>query len=254
MKAVIVEDENLSARNLTGILNDIGDIEVIGLFDSIEDTVKWFGRQEPLDVLFLDIHLADGSSFEIFKQIEVDCPIIFTTAYDEYALNAFKVNSISYLLKPLKKEDVQQALHKLKRLRSENSTPLDITNLLGFLKNQRTYKSNFLVSSRGEKFFPLKVDDIAYIHIDESLIKAHTHDGKIHFMDQSLDELETQLDPAHFHRVNRQYILSKSAVKDIDQWFNSRLSVNLNLPVKEKILISRVKVPEFKNWFTGSTT
>ncbi len=254
MKAVIVEDENLSARNLKSILDEIGDIEVIAFLDSIEDAVNWFGKEEHLDILFLDIHLADGSSFEIFNQIEIDCPIIFTTAYDEYALNAFKVNSISYLLKPLAKKDVQEALQKLKRLRSENTATLDIKSLLGSLRNQHQYKSHFLVSSKGEKLFPLKTDDIAYIHIDEGLIKAHTHGGKIHFMDQTLDELDTQLNPVNFHRVNRQYILSKNAVKDIDQWFNSRLSVNLNIPVKEKILISRVKVSDFKNWFTGSNS
>ena len=253
MKAVIIEDENLSARNLQNILDEIGNIEVIAQLDSIEDSVKWFGNHKSLDVLFLDIHLADGSSFEIFKQIEIDCPIIFTTAYDEYALNAFRVNSISYLLKPIKKEDVQEALLKLKRLSSENNSSLDIKNLLGFLKNQHNYKSHFLVSTSGEKLIPLKVEDIAYIDIDNGLVKAHTYDGKIHFMDQTLDELDTQLDPLHFHRVNRQYILARNAIKDIDTWFNSRLSVNLTLPVKEKILISRVKVPDFKNWFTGGS-
>lgn len=252
MKAVIVEDEILSARNLQQILDEIGDIDVISQLDSIEDTVDWFSNHPDPDVLFLDIHLADGSAFEIFGHLEITCPIVFTTAYDEYALHAFKVNSISYLLKPLKKEDVREALRKLKTLRAgSNNLPDDLKNLLVAVKSPGNFKTHFLVSSRGDKLLPLKVAEIACVHIEEGLVKAHTYDQQVYFLDQTLDELILQLNPINFFRANRQYIIARNAVKDIDQWFNNRLSLNLTIPIKEKILISRAKIPDFKDWFTG---
>jgi len=251
MKAVIVEDEVLSSRHLKTLLEELGGIEVVAQLDSIEDTVQWFRENESPEVLFLDIHLADGSSFDIFEQVPIHCPIVFTTAYDEYALNAFRVNSISYLLKPLKKSDVQEALQKLKRLRGQPDPSPELKELLRHLRAQSEYKSHFLVSARGDKLLPLKVDDIAYIHIDDGVVKAHAYDGTLYFMDQTLDELSTQLNPKAFHRVNRQYILARNAIRDLDQWFHSRLAVNLTVPADEKILISRANVPEFKRWFTG---
>lgn len=253
MKAVIVEDENLSAQQLGKILERIGDIEIVAQHDSIDDTVEWFSTNALPDVLFLDIHLADGSAFEIFQQIEIKCPIIFTTAYDEYALKAFNVNSISYLLKPLKEEDVRQALYKLKNLQKENGSSIDMKALATLLRQQTgSFKSHFLVSMKGDKLVPLKVDDIAYINIEDGIVKAHGHDDKTYFMDQILDEIMERINPQQFYRANRQFIIARNAVKDIDHWFQSRLSVNLNVPVSEKILISRAKVQEFKNWFTGS--
>jgi len=251
MKAVIVEDEVLSSRHLKKLLEEIGGIQVIAQLDSIEDTVQWFHENNTPDVLFLDIHLADGSSFDIFEQVAIHCPIVFTTAYDEYALDAFKVNSISYLLKPLKKSDVQEGLDKLKRLRGQSDPSPELKELLRHLRAQSEYKSHFLVSARGDKLLPLKVEDIAYIHIAEGIVKAHTYDGTIYFMDQTLDELGAQLNPLTFHRVNRQYILARNAIRDLDQWFHSRLSVNLTVPAEEKILISRANVAEFKRWFSG---
>ena len=252
MKALIVEDENLSAQHLARLLKRIGNIDVLSQLDSIDDTVEWFLNNAEPDLLFLDIHLADGSAFEIFQRVEIRCPIIFTTAYDEYALSAFKVNSISYLLKPVKEEDVRQALSKLENLQREQ-TSIDMKSLKDLLKQQHdSYKSHLLVSVKGDKLIPLRVTDIAYINIEEGIVKAHTYDNKMYFIDQILDELMERLNPRQFYRANRQFIIARDAVKDIDHWFQSRLSVNLMIPVAEKILISRAKVQEFKDWFTGS--
>jgi two-component system response regulator LytT len=249
MKAVIVEDEKLSAQELVKILERIGDIQILAQLESIDDTVEWFTTHPDPDILFLDIHLADGSAFEIFQKADIQCPIVFTTAYDEYALSAFKVNSVSYLLKPIREEDVRQSLQKLRSLqRPEHS--FDMRALADVLKKQTGYKTHFLVSAKGDKLIPLKVSDIAFIDIENGVVRAHTFEGKVFFLDQILDDLMDRLDPKVFYRANRQFIIARNAVKDIDHWFQSRLSVNLTVPHAEKILISRAKVQEFKNWFT----
>lgn len=246
---MLVEDERASARNLKQILEDLGNVEVIDHLDTIEDTVDWFRENDPPDVLFLDIHLADGSAFEIFKQIEVSCPIIFTTAYDEYAIKAFRVNSISYLLKPIKRKDVEEALNKLERLwGSSQGDEANVRELLKMLRPERNYKSHFLVSVRGDKLMPLETREIGCIHIADGLVRAFTYDGQKYFLDQTMDEVEASLDPQHFYRANRQTIIARQAIRDLDSWLNHRLKVNLKMPFDEDILISKAKVKEFKEW------
>jgi two-component system LytT family response regulator len=249
MTAIIIEDEELAARNLLTILKDIGGFEVSATLESIADTIEWFELNRLPDVIFMDIHLADGSSFEIFKRVDISCPVIFTTAYDEYALNAFKVNSIDYLLKPLIKSDVQKSIDKLKLISKGNIGFADYQKLLSMIKIESNYKSHFLVSQKGDKLVPLSVDEIAYLYIDTSVVKAITFDKKTFVMDFTLDELYLMLNPKIFFRANRQYIISRKAIKDIDMWFNSRLSVNLQVPTTEKVLISKARIPEFKKWF-----
>ncbi len=248
MKALVVEDELASARNLKQILADNGQTEVIGQLDSIEDTVTWLKENDPPDVLFLDIHLADGSAFEIFQQVKVQCPVIFTTAYDEYALKAFKVNSVSYLLKPIKQKDVEAALDKLISLQKPNTTNEDVSSLLKMIRPEKKYKSHFLVSVRGDKLQPLAADELACIHISEGLVRAFTFNQHMYFLDQTMDELEDCLNPETFYRANRQTIISRKAIKDLDAWLNHRLKVNLVIPFEEDILISKAKVREFKEW------
>lgn len=246
---MLVEDELASARNLKQILAGHGDVEVVDHLDTIEDTVDWFRENDPPDVLFLDIHLADGSAFEIFKQTEVSCPIIFTTAYDEYAIRAFRVNSISYLLKPIKRKDVEEALSKLKKLRGSAVAEKDnMHELLRMLRPEKNYKSHFLVSVRGDKLMPLETREIGCIHISDGLVRAFTYDGQKFFLDQTMDEVEASLDPARFYRANRQTIIARQAIKDLDSWLNHRLKVNLKMPFDEDILISKAKVKEFKEW------
>jgi two-component system LytT family response regulator len=251
MKALIVEDEMLAARNLMAVLDEIGTIKVIATLDSIVETVEWFNNNPPPDLMFLDIHLADGSAFEIFDRIQVRCPVIFTTAYDEYALKAFKVNSIDYLLKPIDTSAVQQALKKLRGLSAVNSFQADLQHLISTFKKASAFKTHFLVPVKGDKLLPVQTNEIAYFFIDAGLVKAQTFDERNFRFEFTLDELEEMLDPGHFFRANRQFIISRPAIKDIDLWFNSRLSLNLKVPVPEKILISKARIPVFRKWFGG---
>lgn len=249
MNALIIEDEELAARNLVNILTEIGNINTIAILESIADTVEWFEVNDLPDLVFMDIHLADGSAFEIFKMIRIDCPIIFTTAYDEYALQAFKVNSIDYLLKPITLTDVKKALDKREIVSVNHSESIDFSKLLAMIKPTVEYKTHFLVSQKGDKLVPLKTSEIAYILIETSIVKAIDYKGKTFVMENTLDELSAMLNPKEFFRANRQFIIARNAIKDIDLWFNGRLSVNLIVSTPEKILISKVRIPVFKDWF-----
>jgi len=251
MRTLIVEDERLAADNLIKILESIGDFEILGVLESVYEVIEWFRLNKLPDIMFLDIHLADGSSFEIFEELTINCPIIFTTAYDEYALKAFQVNSIAYLLKPLSRNDVAKSMEKLKLLTKSNKNSNDeIIKLINYFKKQTTYKTSFLISEKGDKLIPLNVNDIEYFCIDESIVKAVNADNKSFVIDRTLDEITDELDPKDFFRANRQFIISRKAIKDIDLWFNGRLSINLRIPVKEKILVSKVRSKDFKAWFT----
>jgi len=252
MKGIIVEDEILSAQNLHSILNKLGTIEVITVLESVTETLEWFSYNPQPEIIFMDIHLADGSAFQIFNQIQIKCPVIFTTAYDEYALKAFKVNSIDYLLKPVNIESVRKALDKLNNLSRADHWNDSVKTIIESLKKKTGYKSHFLVPVKGDKLVPVHVDNIAYFFMDSGLTYAISFDQKRYFFNYTLDKLIEMLDPNMFFRANRQYIISREAIKDIDLWFNSRLSVNLKLPVHEKLLVSKARITEFKNWFGGS--
>jgi two-component system LytT family response regulator len=251
MKALVIEDEILAARHLISVLKEVGNIEVIDVLDSIKSSVLWFETHPQPDLIFMDIHIADGSVFKIFEHVNITCPIIFTTAYDEYAVKAFKVNSIDYLLKPVTKEDIEKALAKLKNLSANDNIQSDIRQLIVSLKQDKSYKTHFLISVKGGKMMPLLASDIAYISIDSGMVNARTFDGKSCNLEFTLDELAAKLNPADFFRANRQFIISKSSVKEVDYWFNNRLSINLKIAVPEKILISRTRVTEFRDWFDG---
>ena len=240
MKALIIEDEKAAVRNLMALLGEVDpDIEVIDVLDSITDSVEWFQSHPMPELIFLDIHLADGSAFEIFGHVDISCPIIFTTAYDEYALKAFKVNSVDYLLKPIDADDIRKALDKLSRLQSTavEKEAIDYSAVMQALKRVEGYKTHFLIPVKGDKLLPVSVDMMT--------------DGKEYFFTQTLDELADSLDPALFFRINRQYLISRKAVQDIDLWFNGRLAINLIVPTLDRILVSKARVPDFKTWFTS---
>ena len=251
MKAVIIEDERLAADLLKNIIKQLDeDIEIITTLQTIEDSVEWLNNNEHPDIMFVDIHLADGSSFSIFEKTEVRCPIVFTTAYDEYALKAFEVNSIDYLLKPINKDDLQRALNKYKNFKGDNKD-LDYKKFVSRFLNEgnvNNYKEYFLVPER-DKLIPLAAKDIAYIYIDLRLIKAVTFSGKVHYLNQNLDEIMNQLNPKKFFRANRQYIVAHESIKDVSMWFGNKISLNLVIPTEEKIIVSKARVSEFKNWF-----
>lgn len=251
MKALIIEDEILASKHLQQVLDEVGNIIIVAVLESINQTVKWFEVNPHPDIVFMDIHLSDGSAFEIFKSVNIKCPIVFTTAYDEYALKAFKVNSIDYLLKPIDAKDVQEALKKLAELASGDIMQIAINNLITTLKKGSKYKTHFLIPVKGDKLIPVQTNDLACFFVDSGTIRTTTFEGKTYSLDFTLDELTELLDPGLFFRANRQYIISRKSIKDIDLWFNSRLSVNLNVVVPEKIVISRGRIPEFKNWFSG---
>lgn len=253
MKAVIIEDEKIAAESLRNVINQLdASIEVTTILQTVEDSVEWLANNQQPDLLFVDIHLADGSSFSIFEKVRVECPIIFTTAYDEYALKAFEVNSIDYLLKPINKEDLQRALNKYKNLKGQTSD-INYEDVVKQLLSQsnvvNNYKEYFLVPER-DKFIPLATKDIAFIYIDLKLIKAISYSGKVYYMNQNLDELMNQLNPKKFFRANRQYIIAHEAVKDVSVWFGNKIMINLTVPTEEKIIVSKARVSEFKNWFS----
>jgi DNA-binding LytR/AlgR family response regulator len=249
MKALVIEDEILASKHLLQVLEEVGDISVIAVIESITETIEWFRINPQPDIVFMDIHLADGSAFEIFRHTDITCPIVFTTAYDEYAMKAFKVNSIDYLLKPIEATDVQDALKKLKGLSGAENLNTALNNLLASYGKTSKYKKHFLVPSKGDKLIPVQTSDLACFCIDAGIVKALSADGKSYIFDYTLDELADLLDPEVFFRANRQFIISRGAIKDIDIWFNSRLSVNLRIAVPEKILISKARISEFKKWF-----
>ncbi len=249
MQAIIIEDEIFAIKHLRQVLEEIGDIRVITELESISGTIEWF-KENPLpDILFMDIHLADGLAFEIFRHVNIVCPVIFTTAYDEYALKAFKVNSIDYLLKPIEVTDVKNALQKLKNLTNRDSMQLAINNLISTFKNQAKYKSHFLLPAKGDKLIPVQTGELACLYIDAGIVKALTFDERTLRFENNLEELAEMLNPDDFFRANRQHIISRKAIHDIDLWFNSRLSVNLKVSFSEKILISKARISEFKEWF-----
>jgi two-component system LytT family response regulator len=249
MKALIIEDEILASKHLLNVLEEIEDISVITVLESITQTVDWFAKNPQPDIIFLDIHLSDGSAFEIFKHLNITCPIIFTTAYDEYTLKAFKVNSIDYLLKPIEVNDVKDALKKLKGLSGSEGLKTALNNLITSYAKTSKYKEHFLIPLKGDKLIPVQTNDLACFYIDTGIVKAFTFEDRILRFNYTLDELESLLNPEDFFRANRQYIISRVAIKDIDIWFNSRLSVNLKIAVPEKILISKARIGEFKKWF-----
>jgi two-component system LytT family response regulator len=255
MKAVIVEDEIIAAQNLQRLIAQVNSsIEIIAVLESIEDSVEWFSLNPNPDLVFMDIHLSDGASFSIFEKVKIHAPIIFTTAYDEYALKAFEVNSIDYLLKPINIKDLERAINKFSQFSSAaltNSTSKEdvIANMLAMMqKGREVYKSFFLIPHK-DKFIPLSVNDIAYIYSENKIAQMVTFDKRTFYESSSLDEIHRQIDHARFFRANRQFIISHKAVKDISVWFDSKLSVNLTVEIKEKIIVSRVKASEFKDWY-----
>ena len=260
MKTVIIEDEKAAVRNLTSLLNEVKpEAEIIAILDSINSTIEWFGIHPMPELVFMDIHLADGSAFEIFDHISITCPIIFTTAYDEYALRAFKVNSIDYLLKPIGKEDIEHAFEKLDNLQDaipENGSKREnkeeeLLHLIHSLKKQENYKTHFLIPMKGDKLLPVSIDMIQLFYIKDCQVKAVLTDGMEYNFSLTLDELVDCLNPSLFFRVNRQFLISREAIKDIDLWFNDRLSINLRCKVSdEKVLVSKARVQEFKDWFS----
>lgn len=248
MKALIIEDETAAALNLAAILKQTApDVEVVATLESVEESVGWLRANPQPDLIFMDIHLADGNSFRIFDFVEITAPVIFTTAYDQYALEAFKVNSIDYLLKPLNEGDVRRALDKLRRLTGDERRAYG--SRVRKMADERR-EEVFLVHVR-DRIIPLRREDIAFCYTSNERVSAHTFGGESYQLDKTLEALQALLPEQDFFRANRQFIVSRRAVKDIVVWFGSRLALNLQVETPERIIISKARVPEFKAWLTS---
>lgn len=244
-KAIIIEDETLTAERLAKLLEKHTNVNVITQLHSVKSAVKWLSQNELPDLLFLDIQLGDGTGFDILESIDAFPHIIFTTAFDQYTLEAFKFNSIDYLLKPIKPEDLERAVGKFEKLQPRT----DLPDIISQLNTQlfRKYKNKFLVKI-GLKFQSIAVDAIGYFYSEDGCTYLRTHDNHSIIIDQSLDELELLLDPIEFFRVNRQIMTKSSQIMAIDSYFNNRLILSLKPPFEQKVIVSREKVRSFKDW------
>jgi len=252
MQVLIVEDELLLSRRLKNLLFEIdSNIQIAGVTASVEETVRWLRNHSLPELIFMDIELGDGKSFDILKQLKIDVPVIFTTAYDEFALQAFKVNSIDYLLKPIKKDELQAAIDKFKKFNrpaGEDETTSKIDMLLEALNPQKNkFRERFLIR-KGHKMISVDIKYVAYFTIHNTLNYLITCDKQRFMIDYTLDELEAMLDPSIFFRANRQFILTRQIIQSILPWFNSKLKVELNQQTDDEIIISREKAKQFKEW------
>lgn len=247
MKIVIVEDEPAAASQLKFLLREIGvEDPVETIIESVEEGIKWFTSHPSPDLIFSDIQLADGISFDIYEQVHLKTPIIFTTAFDEYAIRAFKHNSVNYLLKPIDEDSLRFSIEKF-----QNQQLMQQERLNELIQQQafipKAYRKSFLVKFR-DKLLPIKTEEFAYFFIDNGLVYGQSYDGRKWVIDFKLEDLESQLDPSEFIRANRQYILSRESVVEIESHFNSRVNVKVQPVAAFPIIISKEKVTPFKKW------
>ena len=251
MKVFIIEDEPLGVERLEKQLAEINpSIQVAGVGESISASVHWLQQHAPPDLILMDIELADGQSFDIFRRTKVISPVIFTTSYDEYTLMAFKVNSIDYLLKPVKKEELRKGIEKLERLQQQytKTQPIDIDSLVARLRQQSVHhRSRFLVK-KGQRLVSVDTGSIAYFYVEGRLTFFKTWDKKSFVVDYSLDELSMMLKPEEFNRLNRSYLVHTQAVQHIVPDDKGKLRAELNPPAGKEVLISRESASEFKKW------
>ena len=254
MKILIVEDEELAVKKLQKTLLSIDRmVEVVGVTDSIKSTVEFLKQNAAPDLILMDIELADGQSFEVFNMITVKNPVIFITSYDEYALKAFKVNSVDYLLKPVQKDELEAALNKYKELNvSDNSSnnSSDINNLIKELQSKlqpKEFRKRFLVK-QAQKLVSIEVEDIAYFYSDGRLNFFKTRDNRKFVVDYTMDELSDMLDPEKYFRISRSFYVSVDSIDQIHDYFGNRLLLNLTPALDKEALVSREKVMDFKKW------
>ncbi len=249
MNVIIIEDEKPAARRLSRLLEEL-DVQVSVMLHSVEESINWFQNNEHPDLIFLDIQLSDGLSFEIFETIEVRSAIIFTTAFDEYALQAFKLNSIDYLLKPIDDEDLEVAVKKYKSLKPEpQKLALDFEDIKKLLVNplEREYKKRFTVKV-GQHLKIINADEVECFYSENKGTYAATSDGRNYLLDTTLENLEGELEPKIFFRVSRKFYVNVNHIKDIISYTNSRLQIKVNHFSEQEIIVSRERVRDFKLW------
>jgi two-component system LytT family response regulator len=245
MNVLIIEDEQPAFKRLSKLIQEVAPaINILAHLDSIESSKDWLQRNQKPELVFMDIHLADGSAFDLLKKVKLDCPVIFTTAYDQYAMDAFKAASIDYLLKPVKKEELKNALDKLDQFKNifrEKEKNLSVPV---------EYKKRFLIRF-GEHIKTIGTEDIAYCYSENKATFARTFDSRNYPMDHNLDALEQLLDPKNFFRINRQYLISLKAIEEMRTYTKARVLVKLNPPVKEQPVVSSERAADFKHWLGG---
>jgi two-component system, LytTR family, response regulator LytT len=248
IRTLIIEDEESAASRLENLLTRIEpEINIVGRLDSVEASVKWLKNNPSPDLLMLDIQLGDGLSFEIFRKIKVDSFVIFTTAYDEYAIKAFELNSIDYLLKPVDEAKLKLSLEKFNKLRS-TSTSIDIEKIVGMIESRKSqFKKRFVVNI-ADKIKMIETREVAYFYSLEKISFLCTHDNLHYPLDFSLDHLENLLDPEYFFRVSRQYIIHYSSISKIYLLSKSRIKIEVQPPIKDGLMVSSTRTPEFRKW------
>ncbi len=254
MKVLIIEDELPAARQLTKLLTQAdAHITVIEVIDSVEASIKWLNTFPTPDAVFMDIQIADGLSFDIFNHVEIPCPVVFTTAFDQYAIKAFKVNAVDYLLKPIDEDELNDVLHKIRQAKTETPYTLPspynavfMQNVLSHIK-KAGFKERFLIK-QGQNLVSVETIDIAYFFSEDGLSQFYVFTNKKHIVENTLDELETVLNPKDFFRINRKMIVHLKAIQKISPHFNGRLKLELMPSYKEEIYVARERVNDFKSW------
>ncbi|MEM6263661.1 MAG: LytTR family DNA-binding domain-containing protein [Bacteroidota bacterium] len=251
---LVVEDEKRTADMLKELIENQSDYLVVNVCDSIDSTVAYLRKnQQKLDLIFLDIQLADGESFEIFGEVEVTIPVIFCTAYDEHLLKAFQHNGINYLLKPIREQDIDEALSKFERLRSSFSkspgqTSIQVQELI---QDRKPLQKTFLARYR-DKMIPVSVNDIGFILLKDEVVYLYTFDGERFPVFKKMEEIAQALDSNQFFRINRQMMVNREAIREIEPYFNRKVVVFLTFELPEKAIVSRLKVSPFMKWIEGS--
>ena len=249
MNVIIIEDEKPSARRLQRMLGNL-DLEAHTMLHSVEESIAWFSEHPHPDLIFLDIQLSDGLSFEIFEALEINSAVIFTTAFDAYALQAFKLNSIDYLLKPIDEDNLANAVTKYRqRLPAKNQVVLDFNDIRKMLVNpiDRSYKKRFSVKV-GQHLKLIATEDIECFYSENKGTYAYTNDGRNYLLDVTLEQLEPDLEPQSFFRVSRKFYVNIEAIRDMISYTNSRLQIKLNTYDEQEVIVARERVKEFKEW------
>ena len=249
MKVLIVEDETAAYENLVDILMEVApEIRIAGNTESVTQTVHWLQTNPPPELIFMDIHLSDGSAFNIFDKIELETPIIFTTAYDRYAIEAFKVNSIDYLLKPIKVEDIRHALDKYGKLNRQDLARY--LSQLASLVPVSKYKDKLLIPYK-DKLLPVRLDEVSCFYTSDKNTFVYLKDGSRYPYSKTLEQIMPSLNPTAFIRANKQFVVNRDSISNITIWFDSRLLVTLDVEVPERLYVSKNKASEFKSWLVN---
>jgi len=256
MNILIIEDEDNAAIRLEKLIRRIKpDVEVLDILDSVESSVQWFLSNPAPELVFMDIQLADGLSFSIFDKVKIECPVIFTTAFDEFAIKAFEVNSIDYLLKPISEEKLIKSIDKLNKLTekwSQTNLQKNTYDILSKIKDSdKTYRSRILIQ-KSDSYTVVPTEKIAWFMAEHKEVILVDNQNNRHFVNSSLEKLENELDPAKFFRINRQYLVSINAISNIHNYFNYKLKVEFTPKTDDEVIVGRKKVSSFKNWLNES--